>query len=49
MGFKDWHTKKMGIPYKTKSQFFLSFSSKIEGMAHKNKKLLGLVFFCVFA
>ena len=52
MGLRDWHTKKMGIPHKKvgiprkkKNHNFFEFSSKIEGMAHKNKKLLGLLVF----
>jgi len=48
MGLRDWHTKKMGIPHKKveiprkKKNNFFEFSSKIEGMARKNKKLLTL-------
>jgi len=32
--------KKVGIPHKKKITIFFEFSSKIEGMAHKNEKLL---------
>jgi len=41
MGLKGLAHKKNGNTTQKKSQFF-EFSSKIEGMAHKNKKLLGL-------
>ncbi len=41
MGLKGLAHKKNGNTTQKKSQFF-EFSSKIEGIAHKNKKLLGL-------